>query len=155
MANYNCVWRTNYFNVKDAEFFRQVMEMAKRTSEDLYIGEDPDGTFMLGGYGCPSFCPGWLDDEKVQDAKELLEKIGMNDVDNEEDDIFFDVLQKCVADDDAILFKEGGAEKLRYVNLSAGIITSKSIEWIDIEKQMTETARKMLNNDSWETKLDY
>lgn len=157
MANYECAWRTNYFRVKNADLFRQAMELSKKTSEDLYIKESCSGVFMLGGYGSPSFCPGWLDkEEDLQAAKEVMEKIGLQYNECEEDeDIFFNVLQKCVDENDAILFKEGGWEKLRYIGISAGIITSKSIEWIEIDKQLFATARKLLKNDNWETQLEY
>lgn len=159
MANYECVYRTNYFHVKDMEIFKEFISMAKRSSEDLNVYESPNknGSFMIGGYGSHSFVPCFISEEGAEEERQLealLKKLGLEKYVDSEDDIFFEALSSCVRDDDAILYKEGGHEKLRYVSLDAIVITSKSIEYIEIDNQMIEMARAALGNESWETKID-
>lgn len=140
MANYNCTFRTNYFAVKDKEYFDQMIERVKRQSEDISVFEK-DGKYAIGGYGSPVIF-GDPEDDFLKDLPE-------------DENSFFDELQKCVADDDAVLYKEAGYEKLRYVLLEAVVITSEAIECIDIDKQLYEAAVELLEDENWKTRMDY
>ena len=160
MANYECAYRTNYFHVKNMDLFKEFITLAKYDSEDLVIypdGNDKDA-IMIGGYGSPSFFPKDFYEEggeRANQMKSLLKNLGLEDLIESEDDIFFEVLAACVRADDAILYKEGGNEKLRYVSLNSIVITSGSINWIDIDKYMLEQARAALGNKEWKTQIDY
>ena len=140
MANYICTFRTNYFGIKDKEFFDKFIATAKEQSEDINVYER-DGKYMIGGYGSPVLF-GDPDNEFVADLPE-------------DENMFFEMLQKCVADDDAVIYKEAGYENLRYIILEACVITSEAMEFLDVDLQLLDIASKLLENENWQTRLDY
>ena len=75
--------------------------------------------------------------------------------DDDSYDRFMDGLKECVAEDDAILIFEAGHEKLRYVGGGVTIITSKSIEYLNLQDAGCRKARELLGNNDWTTKCDY
>ena len=146
MANYCCTVRTNYFHVKDEEEFRALMARVygSEDSVELWEKEDDNGKTVFG-FGVYSGIAG------VRNARDD----GDEDCDDSAYDEFIDGLQKCVADDDAIIILEVGNEKMRYVVGSATIITSKDYEYLDITNLATERAAQMLCNPGWQTRCDY
>lgn len=51
MANYECVSRTNYFHVKDAETFREFMDSV--IADDLHLWEEKDNdNNTVFAFGC-------------------------------------------------------------------------------------------------------
>lgn len=111
---------------------------------ELWEEKDDDGktVFGFGVYGGISGVRNAQDDED-------------EDCDDSAYDEFIDGLQKCVADDDAIIILEAGNEKVRYVVGSAIIITSKDYEYLDIATLATERAAHILRNPEWKTRCEY
>lgn len=70
-------------------------------------------------------------------------------------DNFIDGLMKLVAEDDAVLMFEVGAEKLRYVVGSVTVITSRGYLYKDIESVGIEIATLMLDNYDYTTQCSY
>ena len=145
MANYESATRTNYFQVKDPDSFREFMSRVYG-GDEMHLWEEKslDGTlrFCFGVYGGVSgFCPPNGEEE---------------DEDCDYDyDAFLDELQKHIADDDAVIIMEGGHEKLRYVVGSATIVTSKAVEYLGIKELAEKRVRKLLNNPDWLTRCEY
>lgn len=142
MANYCSTVRSNYFHVKDAESFKEMMSHVYGCEDTVELWEEKDkngnSVFGFGVYGGIS---------------------GIRYSDDDDDDFsydaFIDMLQKCVADDDAIIILESGNEKLRYVVGSAIIITSLDYKYVDITNVAMKEAKSMLNNPLWKTKCEY
>lgn len=142
MANYCCAIRTNYFHVKDADEFRKNMSRVYGCEDavDLWEDEDADGNLVFG-FGCYNGISG----------------LRNTDADDDDDsyDAFIDMLQKSVADDDAVIIFESGNEKLRYIVGSAEIITSKDFKQLSISQLAAASAATMLENPDWGTRCEY
>lgn len=143
MANYECVTRSNYFHVKDADAFRKFMD---RVYGGVDIWEEKDATgklvFGFGAYGgiCGINPPdGAADDEQYDDSY----------------DAFINELQEHIAEDDAVIILEAGYEKMRYVVGSAIIVTHTEIEYLDISSWAVKRGAELLKNPEWTTKCDY
>ena len=146
MANYCCVYRTNYFKVKDNEKFKEFMTHVYAEDLEVFHKKDENGNelYGFGGYGGIS---GYFNNEnEYEDSDEAWD----NAYDN-----FIDGLEKQVAEDDAILLFEVGNEKLRYVVGSVVVITSKGYEYRDITNVGVEIAKQMLNNPNYDTQCIY
>lgn len=146
MANYCCVYRTNYFKVKDNEKFKEFMTHVYAEDLEVFHKKDENGNelYGFGGYGGIS---GYFNNEnEYEDSDEAWD----NAYDN-----FIDGLAKQVAEDDAILLFEVGNEKLRYVVGSVAVITSKGYEYRDITNVGVEIAKQMLNNPNYNTQCTY
>ena len=148
MAEYTCSIRTNYFQVKDPDAFRNFMERVYGTWPSIDIWEEKNDAgkqvFGFGAYG--SICG-------VRDA--IVDEIGDEDSDESSYDEFIEGLQEHVAEGDAIILLEAGNERLRYVVGSATIITSREYKYIDITQSATVAAVSMLNDPNWTTKCEY
>ena len=158
MANYECAWRTNYFHVKNPVLFLRAMNIAKASSEDLEIFDNNEGVFGIGGYGLYTYCLDNLDREQYKEGLEVARELGVDkDTYDSGEGFLLEILQKCVADDDAIIFIEGGHEKLNYVAGSGTIITSKQIEYVDLLGVVLRKADEILGNPDWHknTRVDY
>lgn len=146
MANYCCVYRTNYFKVKDNGKFKEFMTHVYAEDLEVFNKKDENGNelYGFGGYGGIS---GYFNNEnEYEDSDEAWD----NAYDN-----FIDGLAKQVAEDDAILLFEVGNEKLRYVVGSVVVITSKAYEYRDITNVGVEIAKQMLNNPNYDTQCSY
>ena len=123
MANYSCTIRTNYFRVKDEDSFRELMSRVygSEDSVDIFERRDNNGTLYFG-FGCYGGIGGLRNAASDED----------DDADESAYDEFLDKLQKCVAEDDAIIIFEAGSEKLRYVTGEATIITSTDYKFFNI-----------------------
>lgn len=142
MANYNCVVRTNYFHVKDMDAFLDLMNRTVGSEDGVELWEetDQDGNpiYAFGCYGGIAGLPNESDDE----------------IDDDSYDRFTDELQKCVAENDAVIIMESGHEKLRYVTGSAFIITSNDTKYLDVETLALEATEKMVGTE-FVTRMDY
>ena len=146
MANYCCVYRTNYFKVKDNEKFKEFMTHVYAEDLEVFHKKDENGNelYGFGGYGGIS---GYFNNEnEYEDSDEAWD----NAYDN-----LIDVLAKQVAENDGILLFEVGNEKLRYVVGSVSVITSKGYEYRDITNVGVEIAKQMLNNPNYDTQCSY
>lgn len=146
MANYCCVYRTNYFKVKDNEKFKEFMTHVYAEDLEVFHKKDENGNelYGFGGYGGIS---GYFNNEnEYEDSDEAWD----NAYDN-----FIDGLAKQVAEDDAVLLFEVGNEKLRYIVGSVAVITSKGYEYRDITDVGVEIAKQMLNNPNYNTQCTY
>lgn len=142
MANYDSVVRTNYFHVKDEEKFKELMSQVYG-DDDIHIWTKKDNTgSTIFAFGCYGGIYG--------------KKQGTYDETNEgEYEAFLADLQKCVAEDDAIILIEVGNEKLRYLNGIGSIITHKEFSCVSLEEFAVMTACEMLKNDNWHTDMTY
>lgn len=137
MANYECISRTNYFHVKEAEAFRKFMDTV--SADDLHLWEENDNEHnTVFAFGCEGIIYG-IPDENGDDSM----------------DRFLTELQKHIVDNDAVILTEAGHEKFRYVTGYAIIITSTGMQTLDIETFALEKAKEMLDNPDFETKTDY
>lgn len=146
MANYMCAVRTNYFRVKDEAEFRELMGRVYGSEDNIGLWQksDDDGNPVFG-FGCYGGISG------IINAREDEEE----DVDETAYDEFITGLQKCVADDDAIIIFEVGNEKLRYLVGHALIITSNCLENLSLNHMATQLAAGMLEDDNWQTQCEY
>ena len=137
--NFECTTRSNYFRVKDEDAFRAFMNTV--AGDDLDVWEkhlDGQKLFAFGAYGV------------------IYGVASDDDEDCEEDyDAFLDGLKSHVVEDDAIIIMQAGNEGLRYVVGDATVITTKDVQYINIDDWAVRKAREMLHSDSWETQLDY
>lgn len=136
MANYCCTLRTNCFHVKNEKEFSDLMDSVYGEYEiDVWEDRDADNVpvFAFGSYGMIAGVMSDPDDSP-------------NDFEYDE---FIEGLQRCVADDDAIIMLESGNEKLRYVAGIASVITSKDYVVIDLNDEAKKIARKLLKNPDW------
>jgi hypothetical protein len=131
MANYYGQARTNYFKVNDAEAF--VAEMSafpvqvitdehKETGETLYgfMDDNPDGA------GLP-----WSTwDDETDDEIEIN---------------WIEVLQKHVAPGWSAILMEVGAEKYRYLNAYALVVTESGFKELNLEDFAHNVARNELD----------
>lgn len=145
MSRYTGAVRTNYFHVKDEAEFRKLMSTVKGDNDkvDIFTREDELGNtlFGFGSYGEISGIP-------VSQTEEY-------DDDELDYDAFIDELQKCVAEDDAIIIMEAGHEKLRYIVGDALVITAKEQKYISAKAVAAQTAAAMLGNPDWTTVTAY
>ena len=157
MANYECTWRTNYFTVKDKELFKKLKGFCSADGSFKVFNDGPDDKVGLGGDGCPGCYPEYLEDDQLEELMKILRDTLGFEVDDIGDNMFFDILRKCVADDDAIIYKEAGHEKHRYVTTIGQVITSQEIIYIDLDKFLLQAACDKLGDPEWRnrTKMEY
>lgn len=62
-------------------------------------------------------------------------------------DYFLDELQKILPEDEAFIYTEAGHDKLRYITGASLVLTSKSIDWIDLYEDATAIAQKHIGPD--------
>lgn len=146
MANYCCVYRTNYFKVKDNEKFKEFMTHVYAEDLEVFHKKDENGNELYGFGGYGGIIGYFNNKNEYEDSDEAWD----NAYDN-----FIDGLAKQVAEDDAILLFEVGNEKLRYVVGSVAVITSKGYEYRDITDVGVEMAKQMLNNPNYDTQYAY
>lgn len=145
MANYVCTIRTNYFRVKDAKKFEEIMEnVASECGVEIFSRTDKnrDEWFGFGCYG------------NIYGIENDCDNIDCKDVDYDYDS-FIKKLQNCVMPDDAIIIFESGNEKLRYIIGSALIITESDAHIVNIKDLAVEKAREMLKNPNFDTRCYY
>ena len=143
MATYNNFLKTNYFSVTDENKFMDICRKVKSNTGDkleiVSITESDQNKFSFCCYGTPIY-----DCEKSRNGlyNEALEEL-LNE------------LQSVVAFGDAIIIKEIGQEKLRFLNATAYIITKDDIKFIDFDDYMLSVARQQLDDVNWDTRITY
>lgn len=140
MANYECTTRTNYFRVKDETAFRDLMSRIYGSEDTIELWEADDNGSPLFAFGCY----GGISGLKAEDDDE-----------NDDFDSVIDELQKCVANDDAIIIFEVGNEKLRYLTGLATIITSTEVKIMELTDMACQSAVDLLGNPNWKTNTCY
>ena len=150
MATYNGFTRTNYFSVTDEDMLRDIVDRIVWDNDDGFF-EDRGGKFAFGSYG--SICGlRKAESENDSDSDEAYD----DDCDDEcEADAVYEALQSIMAPDDAIIITEIGYEKLRYLVGYAVVITSKAIETVELRTDAVNTARKLLNNPTFNPAMEY
>lgn len=146
MATYNGFTRTNYFSVTDEDMLRDIVDRIVWDNDDGFF-EDRGGKFAFGSYG--SICG-------LRKAESENDSNSDEDYDDEfEADAVYEALQSIMAPDDAIIITEIGYEKLRYLVGYAVVITSKAIETVELRTDAVNTARKLLNNPTFNPAMEY
>lgn len=137
--NYTATTRTNYFRVKDEDAFKAFMGPV--SGDDLRIFEKTQDGQKFFGFGCYGVIYGICPEDDPDECADY--------------DAFLDGLKSHVAEDDAIIIMQAGNEGLRYVVGDATVITSKDVQYINIDNWAVMKAREMLLNKNWKTQLDY
>lgn len=146
MDNYRCAVRSNYFHVKDEEKFLRLMSEVYGCENDIELWEDKDeNNKIIFGFGVY----GGISGVHLGQADEDMKYYDLSY------DKFIDILQECVADDDAIIILESGNDELHYIVGSATIITSTNRSHLDIIDLAKNKAAELLCNPSWVTRCDY
>lgn len=110
MANFEEKVTSNFFKVKDSKAF--VKELKENEIESFFEQKyDESDKFAVASYGS-------------------LFTTDENDNDFEYDD-FINLIQKHICDDEIVVVKGIGNEKLRYLTADACIITKEKTEYID------------------------
>ena len=140
MSNCYGVIRTNYFHVKDEEQFRALMAKTAGDEDGIELWDDVIDAEdkQMFGFGVYGGISGIQNDD--------------GEYDDESYDRFIDGLRACAAEDDAILVFEAGHEKLRYVGGSVTIITTKGVEYINLEDNARKIVHELLGNEQWDTR---
>lgn len=135
MADYISLSRTNYFRVTDEAAYRAFYSCLRTENEALCdFTTEKDGT-IWHGFGMY----GTIDDNDSEDEiEDWLHK-----------------LQKLLPKDEAMILLEIGHEKLRYLVGEYTVVTSKVIEYGNIEDAAINTARRLLHDPSLTTKIEY
>ena len=141
MANYYGFTRTNYFEVKDEQKFRQVIDACETGEDNIEIWETTEGNHTLFAFGCYSSLSG----------------LPCEDEDDCECDLyaFHDALRQIVADGQAIIITEIGYEKMRYLVGDCTVITSQEISYINLRDLGLKKARELLNDPQYQPSLEY
>lgn len=140
MANYYAKTRTNYFAVTDEAKLKGIMENAD--PEATLHSENIDGKTKYMFY-----CDGSFDGYPVYDED--------GDVCEGDFDSFAKDIQNILPADEAIIIKEVGSEKFRYLSAYCTIITKNKVETIDLDVCAEKFVRELLKDEKWSTRMDY
>lgn len=93
----------------------------------------------------------------VSEVIELPDSYELHLVEEEDPDFtdFLYGLQKLLPDGEAMIFMESGEEKLRYVTGYATVVTNKGIEYLSLTDLALKTAREMLGDPDFDTRMEY
>lgn len=139
MANYESTFRTNYFRTSDDEKYAELFKgIYGESLEDFTMNIDGVLWHGFGGYGSVGWCADPNDEPDCDDLSG-----------------FYAELQKILPDDEAFILMEAGAEKLRYVTGYADIVTAHSYDSVSLSEMARHTARKLLGNPEFQTRLEY
>lgn len=133
MANYDSVFRTNYFRVTDEEAYKKLFDNIKASDGYIYdFTKEKEGE-VYHGFGGDG-------------------KGGYVDPKDEDENVNFDYMitgiQKLLPDDECFVYMETGAEKLRYLDGYALIATNKRSSFLDLYSWINETAKNFgVKND--------
>lgn len=137
MANYNSVGRTNYFRVTDEKRWNELFENISANYGKWDYSETTNDGHILHCFACE----GGLDYREPNSYDSEL-------------DYFISELQKILPDNDAMIYTESGHEKHRYVIGYSLVITSKSIDWLQLPELAMDVARTHLGKN-FTTQMDY
>ena len=141
MATYVSTARTNYFKVTDEKKYQGIYR--KLFSEDNihdFTEFDKEGNRLhgFGAYGPISYN---RSEENPDD----------------DDDIwgFAEDLQKILPDGEAFIYMESGWENLRYITGYTLVATKDQIKASEMNTWAIDTARELLGDQNFKTKLNY
>jgi hypothetical protein len=143
MANYYSNSRTNYFRVIDEEKYAELFSNLVGDEGEIYDFSKIENDILLHGFGCY----GSID-------YQIPTQDGSDDYDYDFD-LFLKELQKILPENEAFIYMESGHEKLRYITGLSIVVTNDKIDSIDIRSSALNLARKMLDNDQFQTELEY
>lgn len=138
MADYNCWIRTNYFGVNDENALRELINRCSANGEMKLYSEMHDGKKKFC-FTCNGTIYGLTQEEESE----------------EDFDTFVAALQGLLPVGEAILLQEVGYEKFRYLVGSVLIITHDSTRYIDMKSIAMAEAKKILNDPTFTTEMDY
>ena len=142
MSNYYAYSRTNYFRVTDEEKYAELFSHLIGSEDSVEdFTEEKDGV-KIHGFGCSSSIDFVVSAPDAEDPEYDF-------------DFFLKELQKIIPKDEAFIFTEIGHEKLCYLTGYSIIVTKGKIEMIDLRSDSISKAREMLENDKFDTQLEY
>ena len=142
MANYICAGRSNYFQVADEEAWQKWLGHVCGVEDFSYTDEDGVRWHGFGCYDSP-----WYDYIDSEDG---------DDVDGGIDcDASIDEIQSFIADGHALIYREAGWEKLRYVSGWVMVVTKDGVKGMNIVDSGLELARVMLGDDGYSPEMCY
>lgn len=141
MANYNGVFRSNYFQVTDEEKFKDIVSRMCSGNGSVVLFTERAPYYGFGGDGSLSGVV--LKDDAESDSPEA------------DFDLMVQELQDILPADEAIIIMSAGHEKFRYVSGWASIITKDGYDYIDMTESAKEKAKKLLKNETWNTLCEY
>ena len=136
MAQYQGIYRTNYFAVTDVEKFEAILNsLSSEGVIEHYEHDTEKGKYMF-------FCDYNL--------------IGYEDDDSDEGpfDAMLVKLQTIIPDNEALILTEIGNEKMRYFHAVATIITSQEIQQVNLADCALDKAKEMLGNLDYTTHVE-
>lgn len=157
MANSIYKTRTNYVHVTDEETFKEICRLgctAELEPLTVITARDDNGEDIYG------FCAeGDIEGYILNDNGAIVD-FNAEDFNNERDwnrsfDRFVEDLKSVVAPDDALIITTIGSEKMRYLSANSFVITHDEIKEINLSEMAKQTAREMLGDESWNTRMEY
>lgn len=147
MANYEAVSRTNYFRVSDEEKYNELFKNLVGNEDEVYDFTKTENGVTLHAFG--SY--GSIDYKKPTQNN--------SEEDDEDYDYDFDgflaELQKILPDDEAFIYTECGHEKLRYIGGFSVVVTKDNIDSISMRNGALEIAKRLLNDEKFDTQMEY
>lgn len=137
MANYYSKTRTNTFEVTNEDSFRNACENLRSDGGDeleIITKKNDNNTVSV-----------------ILACEGSLITVNPDDDDDYNDDIteFYKAVQPLLAENSAMIVTTIGYEKLRYLTAYADIVTSSSIESINLENAVESTVQDMLSDSKW------
>jgi len=156
MANSVYKTRTNYVHVTDEETFREICKFGCTTElEPLTVitAKDENGEDTFGFYA-----DGDIEGYILNDNGTIAD-FNAKDFDSEKDweksfDRFVEDLKSVVAPDDALIITTIGSEKMRWLSSNLFVITHDEIKELNLLEMAKQTAREMLSNEHWDTRME-
>ena len=137
MSNYIAVGRTNYFRVTNEKRYNELFEnISANDGKWDYSQKAPNGDILH----CFA-CEGGLDYREPDSY-------------DSEIDYFISELQKILPENEAVIYTEGGHEKHRYVIGFSLVITSKTVDWLQLPELALDVAKNHLGKE-FTTVMDY
>ena len=155
MVKFTAVARSNHFVAKDPERFRKIM----RNVEKSFRFSEKDGTV---GFWVSGAILGVLvldDDGRTPDTYDLsrdrMAAIQEGAAFDYDVDLFYQLLQSVVAEDDAIVIELAGNAGYSSVCGEVTVITSNEISFCDLHTMGENLVRKQLANSNWCLRDEY
>ena len=144
MANYYATSRTNYFKVTDEEKYNELFKNLVGDEGEVYDFTKTKNGVTLHAFGSYSSI-----DYRVPNDEDDFDDCNYNF------DQFLTELQKILPSDEAFIYMEAGNEKLRYIEGFSVVVTKDNIESIDIRNEALKVAKRLLNDEKFETQMEY
>lgn len=138
MADYICRTRSNYFQVTDEQALHQLIHRCLADGKVCIKSKKEEGKLKH----C-IFCDGHIEGISCQEAEEG------------DCEAFIRELKALLPAGEAIIITEAGWEKYNYVTSHSYVITRKGNMRVSIEYAVLVAARKLLNDQHFNTQMDY